>query len=98
MHTVNATPITLGALEALVEALQELKKHGVVVQSFQLEFPRPSIRILPPPVDGFLRGVVYSKTVIGNARLLMFAAPFHGCQVEWKVEEAIEPMKKDAHA
>lgn len=46
---------------------------------------RPLIEIATPRDDAWLRGSAKSRVVIQGTAYIVMAAPFHGCQLEWKV-------------
>lgn len=77
------------ALVSAHDALSALAAHGICPRSITLTDRRPVITIDQPRNSAWLRGATKSRiTVNGRTRSVM-AAPFHGCQLEWEIYEAL---------
>jgi hypothetical protein len=75
----------INALINAAGAIQQLDLQGVTVQDIDIRGGQPVLRIKRPPP--FVRGVCRMRAPTGRYRLSLFAAPYHGVQLEWQTYE-----------
>ena len=82
---LNGNETLINALIKAAGAIQYLDAQGVTVQDIDIRGGQPVLRIKRPPL--FVRGVCRLRAPVGRYRLSVFAAPYHGVQLEWQAYE-----------
>lgn len=75
-------------INALIKAagvIQQLDAQNVTVQDIYVRGGQAVLRIKRPPP--FVQGVRRLRAPVGRYRMSVFAAPFHGVQLEWHTYE-----------
>ncbi len=70
--------------KALLGAMLALGRAGCTPREVQITERRARIVIEPPPATSFITGALRSRQTVNGVTRTVFAAPYHGCQLEWE--------------
>jgi len=77
-----------GHAKALLGAMYALGRAGCSPREVQITERRARIIIDPPPAGSFIAGALRSRQTFNGVTRTVFAAPYHGCQLEWEETES----------